>query len=177
MPEDPSIVWFWPIVVLLACALALWRVRRAELDAFAARVLGFGSLIAIACAAVARDLHGRPAVSVFQMITFAALVAFVVWAVRQLLLRRAGYFTYFAIAFVAVYEGAQLVPTLLNGFVLAAVPALVARTAAVVCLGCGAALLLFSFRLVDLQPDESEEGEEFEDEFDDEGDHAWPTGV
>ena len=175
--DDPSIVWFWPIVVLLACALALWRVRRAELDAFAARVLGFGSLIAIAWAAVARDLHGRPAVSVFQMITFAALVAFVVWAVRQLLLRRAGYFTYFAIAFVAVYESVQLLPTLLNGFVLAAVPALVARTAAVVCLGCGAALLLFSFRLVDLQRDESEDGEEFDDEFDDEGDRAWRTGV
>ena len=175
--EDPSIVWFWPIVVLLACALALWRVRRGELDALAARVLGFGSLIAIACAAVARDLHGRPAVSVFQLITFAVLVAFVVWAVRQLLLRRAGYFTYFAIAFVAVYEGAQLVPTLLNGFVLAAVPALVARTAAVVCLGCGAGLLLFSFRLVDLHPDEPEDGAEFEDEFDHEGDRAWPTGV
>jgi hypothetical protein len=116
-------------------------------------------------------------VSVFQLIAFAVLVAFLVWAVRQLLLRRAGYFTYFAIAFVAIYEGAQLVPTLLNGFVLAAVPAVVARTAAVVCLGCGATLLLFSFRLVDLQRDESEDGEEFEDEFDDEGDRTWPTGV
>ena len=30
--SDPSIVWFWPIVVLLACVLAARRVRSAELD-------------------------------------------------------------------------------------------------------------------------------------------------
>ena len=175
--EDPSIVWFWPVVVLLACALALWRVRRAELDELAARVLAFGSLVGIGCAAVARDLHGRPSVSVFQLIAFAVFVAFVVWALRQLLLRRAGYFTYFVIASVAIYEGAQLLPTLLNGFVLAAVPAVVARSAAVACLGCGVASLLFSFRLADLQREASEDGEEFEDEFADDIDRAWPSGV
>ena len=30
--QDPSIVWFWPIVVLIACALAAWRLRSAPLD-------------------------------------------------------------------------------------------------------------------------------------------------
>jgi hypothetical protein len=174
--EDPSIVWFWPIVVLLACTLALWRVRRPELDERAARALGFAALAGIACAAVARDLHGRPDVSVFQLVTFAAFVAFVLWASRQLLLRRAGYFTYFVIAFVAIYEGGQLVPALLNGFVLAAVPAFVARVTAVVCLGCGAGLLLLSFRLADLERDGSEEAEAL-DEFDADGDRAWGIGV
>ena len=28
----PSIVWFWPVVVLLVCALAAWRLRSPELD-------------------------------------------------------------------------------------------------------------------------------------------------
>jgi hypothetical protein len=147
--DDPSLVWFWPIVVLLACTLALWRVRRPELDARGARVLAFAALVGIAFAAVGRDLHGRPTLSPFQLIAFAASVAFVVWGLRQLLLRRAGYFSYFVIAFVAIYEGGQLVPTLLNGFVLAAVPAVVARATAVVCLGCGAGLLVLSFRLAD----------------------------
>ena len=88
------------------------------------------------------------------------------------MLRRAGYFSYFAIALVAAYEGAQLVPTLLNGFVLAAVPAVVARAAAVVCLGCAGGLLLLSFRLADLQREETEDREEFEDEFDEDY-RAW----
>jgi hypothetical protein len=158
--EDPSIVWFWPIVVLLACTIALWRVRRPELDALAARVLGFAALIGIACAAIARDLHGRPAVSVWQLLVFAAVIAFVVWGLRQLMFDKAGYFTYFAIAFVAIYEGGQLVPALLDGFVLAAVPAFLARVAAVVCLGCGGSLVLLSFRLADLQRDDATESDD-----------------
>ena len=28
----PSLVWFWPVLVLIACALAAWRVRNSELD-------------------------------------------------------------------------------------------------------------------------------------------------
>jgi hypothetical protein len=159
--DDPSLVWFWPIVVLLACTVALWRVRRPELDALGARVLGLAALAGIACAAVGRDLHGRPTLSPFQLLAFAASVAFVVWGLRQLLLRRAGYFSYFVIAFVAIYEGGQLVPTLLNGFVLAAVPAFVARATAVVCLGCGAGLLVLSFRLADR--DEPERDSEIEE--------------
>jgi hypothetical protein len=146
--ENPSIVWFWPIVVLLACTLAVRRVRRPELDARVARGLALAALIATASAGVARELHGRPTVSAFQMITFAIVVAFVVWGLRRVLFHRAGYFSYFAIAFVAIWAGAQLIPTLLNGFVLAAEPAFVARATTVVCLGCGGALLLVAFRLV-----------------------------
>jgi hypothetical protein len=175
--EDPSVVWFWPILVMFACTVALWRVRRSELDELAARALGLVALAAILCAAIARDLHGRPSVSVFQWIAFAAFVAFVVWGLRQLLWRRAGYFTYFAIAIVAIYEGGQLLPTLLNGFVLAAVPAFVARAAAVVCLGSGSSLLLVAFRLADLQREDSEDDEELEDEFDNEDHRAWEIGV
>jgi hypothetical protein len=152
----PSIVWFWPIVVLIMCTLAARRVRRPELDARIARVLAVPALLAIATAGVARELHGRPAVSVGQLVTFAILVAFVAWGLRQVLRRDPTYFTYFAIAFVALWEGAQLIPTLVNGFVLAAGPAFAARAASVVCIGCGVGLLIIPSRLADdSEPDPS----------------------
>ena len=105
---DPSIVWFWPIAVLLLCVLAAWRVRRPALDMLVARVLAIGALLGIAAAGLARDLHGRPSVSAFQMIELAVLLAFVAWGLSRVLFRRPGYFVCFAIAFVAIWEGAFL---------------------------------------------------------------------
>ncbi len=168
---DPSIVWFWPIVVLLACTLAAWRVRSPELGGRVARGLALAALIAIAIAGAGHELHGRPTVSVFQLITFAAIVAFVAWGLRRVLLQQPGYFSYFAISFVAIWEGVQLIPTLLDGYVLAAVPPFLARVAAVTCLGCGASLLLVAFRLAD-QP-EPDGSAATSDEFDDTG--AWES--
>jgi hypothetical protein len=165
------------IVVLHACTVALWRVQREDLDERGARVLGFAALIAITCAAVARDLDGRPGVTVFRLIAFVAFGAFVVWGLRRLLLRRARYFMYFAIAFVAIYQGAQLVPTLVEGSVLAALPAFFVRVAAVACLGCGVSLMLLSIRLADWQREESDGGDEFEDEFYAEDDRASGMGA
>ncbi len=146
---DPSIVWFWPIAVLLACVLAAWRLRRPELDARLARGLGATSLIAFAVAGAGQDLHGRPTVSALQLVELGAILAFVVWALRRVLLQRAGYFGYFVIAGLALWEGATLIPTLRHGFVLLALPAVVARAATVLCLGGGAAVLLLVFRLVE----------------------------
>jgi hypothetical protein len=145
--DDPSLVWLWPIIVLLACTLAARRVRAPALDARIARVLGFAALAGILVAGAGKELHGRPTVSYTQIFTFAVIVLFVAWGLRQLLFRRPTYFTYLAIAFVALWEGAQLLPTLFDGFVLAAVPPFLARAAAVVCLGCGGSLLLIPARL------------------------------
>jgi hypothetical protein len=66
---------------------------------------------------------------------------------RRVLLGRPGYFSYFAVAFVALWQGLTLVSTLVYGFVLIALPAFVARTATVSCLACGAALLMLVYRL------------------------------
>ena len=153
--DAPSIVWFWPIVVLLACVLAARRVRRNALDALVARVLAMAALIAIAIAGVGRELHGRPSVSASQLATFAVIVAFVAWGLRRALLKRLGYFWLFAVSFVAIWEGVELIPTLVNGFVLAAMPAFMARTAAVICLGSGAGLLLLAYRLAEQAEPES----------------------
>ena len=163
---DPSIVWFWPILVLLGCTLAAWRLRRPALDARVVRMLAVAALIAIAIAGVGRELHGRPTVSVFQLITFAVVLAFVAWGLRRVLLRRLGYFSVFVISAAAIWEGTQLVPTLLHGFVLAAVPGFLARAAAVVCLGCGAGLLVFVFRLAEQRELDPSDGGDFRDEDD-----------
>ncbi|MHB8692171.1 MAG: hypothetical protein ACYDHH_13080 [Solirubrobacteraceae bacterium] len=148
---DPSVVWFWPIVVLLLCVLAARRVRQPELDALLARVFAVGALIAIATAGLATELHGRPNVSVFQLIELGIIVAFVAWGFSRVLFvpARPGYFFYFVIAFGALWEGVQLIPTLLKGFVLIAAPAFVARASTVLCLGCGVGLLLLGFRIAE----------------------------
>jgi hypothetical protein len=151
--NDPSWVWFWPIVVLLACVIAAWRVGSVELDARVARILGFACLLATLAADVGRSLHGRPGISVFQWIEFLVVAAFVVWGLRQVLFRDPGFFPYFVIGCVAVWEGLNLVPTLLDGYVLIALPAFLARVATVVCLGCGVGIMWPMFRLADRRAD------------------------
>jgi hypothetical protein len=163
---DPPIAWFWPIVVLIACTLAAWRVRSPEVDVRVVRGLAVADLVAITAAALGRELHGRPTVSVFQLITLALVAAFVGWGVRRVLLRRLGYFAIFLISIVALWEGSQLAPTLHYGFVLAAGPPWAARAAAVVCLGCGAALLLFTFRWAEQRGLDPSDGDDWSDDYD-----------
>jgi hypothetical protein len=153
----PSVVWFWPIAVMLLSVLAAWRVRRPEVDRLTSRVLALMALAAITAAAVGTELHGRPTVSVLQLVVLIFLIAFVAWGLVWVLRGRAGYFTYFMIALVAILEGAQLVPTLLDGYVLMAVPAFVGRSAAVVGLGAGIGLLLLVPRLFDRREEPGEE--------------------
>ena len=146
--SNPSLVWFWPIVVLLACLLAALRVRRPTLDALVARLLAVVLLAAIATAGVGRELHGRPTVSAGQLLVLAPIVAFVAYALARLALGRAGYYLLFAISFAALWAGGILTPTLLHGYVLMAVPPFTARTATVLCLSSGTGLLLIVLRMV-----------------------------
>ena len=146
---DPSIVWFWPILVALACVLAGLRVRRPELDLQMARGLGVVAIAAFVVAAAGEQLHGRPNISIGQLVVLALELAFAVWALRGLLLRRHGWFGFFLIALAALFEGATLIGVLTHGFVLIALPALVARLAVVTCLATGAALLPLIFRLAE----------------------------
>jgi hypothetical protein len=147
--DDPSLVWFWPIVVLFACTLAAWRVRRARVDELVARGLSNVALVGVVIAGLGVELHGRPGVSVLQMLELAAILAFVAWGVWRALLHRPGYFSCFLIAVGAIWAGGVLTPTLLDGFVLIALPAFLARVVTVTCLGCGASLLLLVFRMAE----------------------------
>ena len=147
--DDPTIVWFWGIVVLVACVLAAWRVRRRALDQLVARVLAITALIAVTIAGLGLQLHGRPTISPFQLVELAAILAFVGWGISQALFRRPGYFTCFLIGVAALWAGGEMITTLLYGFVLISLPAFLARATTIVCLGAGAGLLLLVFRLSD----------------------------
>jgi len=170
--NDPPIVWFWPIVVLLGCVLAARRLRRPELDTWVGRVLSVAALVAIAVGGAGQQLHGRPTVSIGQYIGLGVILALAAFGIFRVLVRRPGYFAFLVIAVVAVWEGIQLIPTLLNGFVLAAVPAFAARTAAVVCLGSAAGLLSLVTRMADRDEAASTIDGESADHPDDE-DYGW----
>ncbi len=143
--SDPSIVWFWPIVVVLACVLAAVRLRRPPLDRLLARALGIAALVALAVGGFGRELYGRPTVGAFQLVLMAVLGVFAAWGLVGAL--RARYLPLLAIAFVALWIGSLLIPTLVHGFVLTAVPAFLSRAAAVGCLASAPALILLVFRL------------------------------
>jgi len=143
----PSIVWFWPIVMLLLCVLAARGVRRPSLDARLARGLAVVALAAVAAASCRRQLHGRSAVGAFAVIELVVILALVAWGLSLVLRARADALTLFLVALVAIGEGITLLPALLDGFVLMALPAFVARAAGVVCLGAGLGVLLLAFRI------------------------------
>lgn len=147
--DDPSLVWFWPIVVVFACALAAWRVHRARLDELVARGLANVALVGVVIAGLGLELHGRPTVTILQMVELAAILVFVAWGWWRALLHRPGYFSCFLIGVGAIWAGGVMVPTLLDGFVLIPLPAFLARVVTVACLGCGAALLLLVFRMAE----------------------------
>jgi hypothetical protein len=146
---NPSIVWFWPIAVLLLCVLAAWRVGSATLDARIARAISVPAVAGLALAAITLGFHGRPAVSITKYVELSLLLIYAAWALWRVLLAQPGYFTYLVIGFVAFWEGIELIQTLLSPFVLLALSPLLTRFATVLCLGCGAALILVSFRLAD----------------------------
>lgn len=146
---SPSIVWFWPILVALACVVALLRLRRPELEERAARALAGVALAAFAAAALAQQLHGRPFVSLGQEIVLAVLLAFAAWGARRLILRRHGWFTFFLIAAAAIWEGGSLITVLIDGWVLLAGPPLLDRVAVVTCLAAGLSLLPVVFVMAD----------------------------
>ncbi len=171
---DPSIVWFWPAIVALACVFAALRLRDRELDLLVARGLALACLIALTVAGFGEQLHGRPNIGIGQLIELFVLIAFVCWAVRGLVLRRHGWFSFFLIALATLFEGATLIGVLLHGFVLIALPPLVARVAVTMCLAAGCALLPVIFRLAEqTRPAARAEADLPEPDWDEEASWEW----
>jgi len=151
---NPSIVWFWPIVVLVACVLAAWRLRSTRLDRRLTRVLATVVLAAIAVGAAARQLYGRPSVPAVQVALVVILVAFAAFGIGRALLGRAGFILHIITAGVAFWVGIELLPTLWHGYVLTAGPPVMARVAAVLCVGGCVALAPLAVRAALDEPDE-----------------------
>lgn len=139
---SPSIVWFWPIVVLLACVLAAWRLRSEELDRRLRRVIELALLLALAVGLTGHYLHGRPGISATGVVfTAIALLATAIGAWRTLT-GRAGLPLAILIALASLWAGLTLLPVLTHGYVLMAVPAFVARCCAAILLGGSLSLVL-----------------------------------
>jgi hypothetical protein len=138
----PSLLWLWPLALVLACVPALLRLRDARLETPVGAVLALLALAAATTARLGRELHGRPTLSAEQL-ALSALTCVVALALAALYLRTdwralAGA----AIGVVSVYQGVALFATLRNGIVLSAVPAWTERAAAVISLAAGSALIV-----------------------------------
>jgi ABC-type Co2+ transport system permease subunit len=141
----PSLVWFWPIVVALACVLAVVRLRRPELDRRGARALAAIALAAFALASIGHQLHGRPTVTAGQLTVLGLELAVVAWGVVALVRRRHNWLSLFVVAGLAIWQGIALAPALTDGYVLLALPPALGRIAVAGCLAAGAGLLPLVF--------------------------------
>jgi hypothetical protein len=117
---------------------------------------------------VGQQLYGRPDVTVFHLVELALILAFVLWGLSRVAFKPRGFFQYLLFALAALWQGAILIPVLLYGFVLSALPAFTTRAATVACLGAGVSLLLLVFRL----PEQSERAAQADD-WDEEREDAW----
>jgi hypothetical protein len=139
----PSLAWFWPIVIVLACLPALLRLRRRSLNALATLLLACLALLAFVVCKFAFDLYGRPEVSAEQQIGFGLYLALAVTALSLLLRSPWRTPTAVIVGLFSLAEGLDMRDTLTQGFVLAALPTVVVRCAAIVAIaaGTGAALI------------------------------------
>ncbi len=148
----PSVVWFWPVLVLLACALAAWRVRSPELD----RRLSLGlALLLLALVAVGmggKYLHGSPAVSAGNVALLLVTLAVLGAVAGRLLGGRFGGPLLLVTAVIALWAGLTLMPVLTHGYALVALPILLVRVISATLLGGALSLALFAVRMLDRIP-------------------------
>jgi len=145
----PSPVWFWPIVVMLACALAAWRVRSPALDRRLGRLLMLALFALIAIGMAGRYLHGRPEISTGNLVLLGAILVALAAATGRVLSGRSGLLLLLATSIVSLWAGLTLVTVLTHGYVLLALPALVARTVTAALLGGSLSLALIGVRALD----------------------------
>lgn len=140
---NPSILWFWPIVVLAACCGAFLRLRRPRVDRMLAASLSLATLAAMLVARAGRGFYGRPTVSSGQLIEFGIYAAFALAGLCLVLLPEWRDGAVAIAAFVGLDVGLGLVSVLTRGFVLSAFPAALERIAVSATLaGCVSCLLV-----------------------------------
>jgi hypothetical protein len=153
-----SLLWFWPLLLVVACIPALLKLREARLEAQVGAVVAGVALVAAMVARLGRELYGRPTVSTWQLVlvglTCLVAIALVALYSRSVWRPLAGVL----IGIVAAAQGLELVSTLRDGWVLAAVPAWLERSATGVSLAAGVALVVVSLSLG--IPDRSSEPEQ-----------------
>ena len=137
----PSPVWFWPIAVVLGCVLAGVRVRRPALDRRLARICGAVALTGFVVASIGHQLHGRPTVTTGNLLALAVELIAAAVAVWALYARDPRWLVLAAIAALALWQGVSQIAVLEDGWVLSALPAVIARVAVAACLAGGVGLI------------------------------------
>jgi hypothetical protein len=154
-----SLLWFWPLLVVAACIPALLKLREARLETQVGVALASLALVAATVARLGRELYGRPTVSSWQLVLVGTtcLVAVALAALyRRPDWRAVGGIL---IGIAAAAQGLELVSTLRDGWVLAALPAWLERSATGLSLASGIALIVVSLGLgvLDRSPELAEE--------------------
>jgi hypothetical protein len=142
-----SLLWFWPLLMVLACLPALLKLREARLEAQVGAALAGLALVSSTVARLGRELYGRPTVSSWQLVLVGLSCLFAIGLAAFYSRPDWRVLASFLIGIVAVYQGVALVSTLRDGWVLAAVPSWLERSATAVSLASGVALILVSMRL------------------------------
>ncbi len=148
----PSIVWFWPVLVLLLCALAAWRLHAPDLDR---RLSLWLALLLLALAAVGmggKYLHGSPAVTAGNVVLLVVTLAVFGAVAGRLLGGRFGGPLLLVTAVIALWAGLTLLPVLTHGYALVALPIFLVRVIAATLLGGALSLTLFGVRMLDRIP-------------------------
>jgi hypothetical protein len=145
----PSIVWFWPVLVLLACALAAWRVRSAELDRRLSRAVALLLLALVAVGIGGKYLHGSPGLSPGNVVLLVVTLVVLGAVAGRLLGGRSGGPLLLVTAVIALWAGLTLLPVLTHGYALVALPLFVVRVIAAALLGGAVSLALFGVRMLD----------------------------
>ncbi len=145
----PSIVWFWPVLVLLACAVAAWRVRSAELDRRLSRALALLLLVLVAVGIGGKYLHGSPSVTAGNVVLLVVTLAVLGAVAGRLLGGRSGGPLLLVTAVIALWAGLTLLPVLTHGYALVALPLFLVRVIAAALLGGALSLALFGVRMLD----------------------------
>ncbi len=143
----PSKLWFWPALVILACAIALIRIGDPRITRRLATLLALVTVLAVLVGRVGRELYGRPHISPWQMVDLGITCLLAALAMMALLRTgEARLLICFVVGVAGIYQGLVLLPALTHGYVLVAIPTAVERLAASVSIAAGiGALLPFLF--------------------------------
>jgi hypothetical protein len=142
-----SLLWFWPLLLAVACIPALLKVGAARLEVQVGVVLAGLALVSSTIARLGREFYGRPTVSSWQLVlvgtTCLVAVALAVLYSRTDWRALGG----IVIGIIAAYQGFALLATLRDGWVLAAIPSWLERSTTALSLASGVALVFFSLGL------------------------------
>jgi hypothetical protein len=145
----PSLVWFWPVLVLLVCALAAWRLRSPDLDRRLSLWLALLLLALVAVGMGGKYLHGSPNVTAANVVLLLVTLAVLGAVAGRLLGGRFGGPLLLVAAVIALWAGLTLLPVLTHGYALVALPIFLARAIAVTLLGGALSLAVFAVRMLD----------------------------